>query len=90
MPILNRIKNLNNLNYENAVTIKLDPLDRATADSIILGYADKKGYKISYKVIDLPTFNNSKKVRYFFIIDGKKTASGIYNYSKNQLTYKAL
>ena len=90
MDILNRINNFDIYYYDNAVTITLSPLDRASADSIILNYADKKGYKISYKVIDLPTFNNSKKVRYFFIIDGKKTASGIYNYSKNQLTYKAL
>ena len=90
MDILNRINNFDIYYYDNAVTITLSPLDRNSADSIILNYADKKGYKISYKVIDLPTFNNSKKVRYFFIIDGKKTASGIYNYSKNQLTYKAL
>ena len=90
MDILNRINNFDIYYYDNAVTITLSPLDRASADSIILNYADKKGYKISYKVIDLPTFNNSKKVRYFFIIDGKNTASGIYNFSKNQLTYKAL
>ena len=90
MDILNRINNFDIYYYDNAVTITLSPLDRNSADSIILNYADKKGYKISYKVIDLPTFNNSKKVRYFFIIDGKKPASGIYNYSKNQLTYKAL
>ena len=45
------------------VTITLNPLDRKTADDIILNYADKKGYKISYKVY--PIQDNEIYVKYF-------------------------
>ena len=76
------------------VTITLNPLDRHTADSIILNYADDKDYKISYKYIKSPASYNkpstSQYVEYFFIINNKKIYAGIYNYKTNQLTYKAL
>lgn len=76
--------------YDNAVTIKLNPLDRNSADEIILAYADKKGYKISYKVYQNQFQDVRSKVKYFFIINNEKLDAGIYNYKTNQLTYKAL
>ena len=76
--------------YKKAVTITLNPLDRATADEIILNYADKKGYKINFKVYQTQFKDTNSKVKYFFIINNEKLDAGIYNYEINQLMYKAL
>jgi hypothetical protein len=62
--------------------ITLNPLDRATADEIIMNYADKKDYKINFKV--KKQFN---QVTYFFTVNKLKVYSGSYDYNKKQLTY---
>tara|TARA_Y100001973_G_C5166792_1_gene316642 strand:+ start:109 stop:351 length:243 start_codon:yes stop_codon:yes gene_type:complete len=70
------------------VKIKLNPLDKFTADEIMLNYADNKGYKINYitKKTNKPFGNKTRY--YFFIINNVKYYAGCFK--NNKLEYKAL
>jgi hypothetical protein len=65
------------------VKITLKPLDTETANSVILGYCDKKGFKILYKY-------KGNKIYYWFTKSNNKYFAGIYNRDNQILKYKAL